>query len=363
MAGMVEREEHGLVVLSPEGGRPIRRVLHVNAYGGRDIWRRVREGTIPGHQLLGCLELVRKGYEVALAEPIPDFYWYRRPVPHDLRLLRWARSWLGREGILYCGHNVLYWLPLLRSLGALRCAVVSLLYAREPLNFARSHTGVIGLTPAGMEQARRLAPQARVAHLGWGVDLGDFPRFPYQPEWLLSCGITNRDFPTLCTAAGRSRQSVRVICPGLQPGLKWPSTVTLIDGGSGYLIEKNKAVTIQDLLRDHFPRSAGTMVILKADPTEYTANGFTNLMEAMALGQPVIVTRTGALPGELDVERMGCGLHVPAGDPEALARAMDLLCEDRDRAKAMGDTGRRLCESHYNIERYATDLHHFFESL
>ena len=61
------------------------------------------------------------------------------------------------------------------------------------------------------------------------------------------------------------------------------------------------------------------------DPTEYTANGFTNLMEAMAVGQPVIVTRTGALPGEIDVEKAGCGIFVPPGNPDALAEAIDTL--------------------------------------
>ena len=102
---------------------------------------------------------------------------------------------------------------------------------------------------------------------------------------------------------------------------------------------------------------------MKNDPTQYTANGFTNLIEAMAVGQPVIVTRTGALPGELDVEKAGCGLHVPPDDPEALADAIKSLAKDPQRAKAMGDRGRSLAETHYNLVRYANDLHRFFESL
>ncbi|NBX05184.1 MAG: dTDP-4-dehydrorhamnose 3,5-epimerase, partial [Betaproteobacteria bacterium] len=48
-------------------------------------------------------------------------------------------------------------------------------------------------------------------------------------------------------------------------------------------------------------------------------------IEALAMGRPVIVTRTGAIPAELDVEQAGCGVHIPASDPNALvlpARSM-----------------------------------------
>ena len=83
----------------------------------------------------------------------------------------------------------------------------------------------------------------------------------------------------------------------------------------------------------------------------------------MAMGRPVIVTRTGALPTEIDVEESGCGLHVPPEDPDALAAAVELLAKDPERAQAMGQTGRRLCEDYYNIARYASELHQFFESL
>lgn len=362
--GIVEREEQGMLVLSPANGRAIRRVLHVNGYGGRYVWNKIKRGLLPGHQLLGCPELVRRGYEVALPEPLtPNFYLHRNPFPHDLTLLKMARCWLGSEGVLFCGHNCLYWIPLLKLLGAIPCPIVSLLYAREPLDFSRAHRGILSLTPAGAEQARKVAPGAKVLHIGWGVDLAFFPKLAYNPEWFLSCGIANRDFRTLCEAACRCRQRIRVICPGRRPGLNWPSTVTLIDGGAGWLTDKTKAVSVRDLLDDYYPGSAGSLVIMNCDPNEYTANGFTNLIEAMALGQPVIVTKTGALPGEIDVEKAGCGIHVPPEDPAALAEAIESLASNARHAQAMGDAGRRLCESHYNMNRFSNDLQNFLESL
>ncbi len=356
-AGIVERSEPGLTVLSPAHGRPHRRVLYVNSYGGADYYRQIKQGLVAPHHLWGCLELVRLGYEVALAEPLPDFYLFRRPLPHDLRLLPFVRSWLGRDGIVYCGHNVLYWLPLLHALGAHRSRIVSLLFAREPLAHPGAHAGIVALTRAAAAHARTLAPHARIAHLGWGADPRTFPRLPFDPEFFLSCGRTHRDHATLCAAATLSRRFIRVIAPRLRSAHAWPANVALLTG------ESDDALTFRQLLHDQYAACAASLIILRHDPAENTAVGMTNLIEAMAMARPVIVTRTGALPTELDVASAGCGLHVPANDPAALARAIDTLACDPALADRMGRTGRELVARHYNIQRYADELHRFFAAL
>ena len=122
-------------------------------------------------------------------------------------------------------------------------------------------------------------------------------------------------------------------------------------------------MSYEELLHEYYARCTASLIILKEDQTEDTAVGFTSLVEAMAMARPVILTRTGALPGEIDLEKAGCGLHVPPRDPIALTRAMDTLSEDPARAAEMGNVGRRLCEKRYNIDRYVSELHQFFESL
>src|SRR6476620_314308 len=137
LEGIVESKNNGIVVLSPENRQPFRRVLYVNLYGGASIWEKVKKGIMPPHHLWGCLELTRMGYEVALAEPVWNFE-IRKAYPHDLSLLKMARNWLRPDDILYCGHNVLFWMPVLKRLGLVRSHIVSLLYAREPLNFGNA---------------------------------------------------------------------------------------------------------------------------------------------------------------------------------------------------------------------------------
>ncbi len=217
-AGIVERQEQGLLILAPADRRPIRRVLFTNCSGGPAGWKSVAQGLMPSNRFWGCRELVRMGYEVAIAEPIADFYFYRNPLPHDLSLLKFVRSWLGPDDVIYCAHNVLYWLPFLKALGAVRSHVVSLLYAREPLNLARAHTGIIGLNPAAADHAQKLAPKAKVAHLGWGMDMDFYPELPYTPKSFLSCGRSNRDDRTLSRATEKCRAPIRDHQPSHRAG-------------------------------------------------------------------------------------------------------------------------------------------------
>lgn len=360
-AGIAERNEHGLLVLSPTDRAAARRVLFINSYGGPEVWQKVKSGELPPHHMWGCIELVRMGYEVALAEPLRHFEW-RRPWPHDWPLVRVVRSWLRPDDVIYCGHTLLFWVPLLRTLGLLNRPIVSMTYAREELDFARAHRGIIALTPAAADQARKLAPRAKVAHLAWGCDLDYFPRLPFNPRWFLSCGITHRDFGTLSQAAARTTQPIRLICPGLPPGITWPGNVSVIDGGKGWNHQKT-AVSYAELFHEHYAGAIASLIILKPDPVEYTAVGFTNLLEALALARPVVVSRTGAIPGEIDVEAAGCGLFAAPGDPASLAAAVERLAADPRAAEAMGRKARALAESHYNIGRYARGLHEFFQSL
>ena len=239
-----------------------------------------------------------------------------------------------------------------------RCRIVSLLFAREPLALAGQHSGIIALTRAAADHARQIAPHVKVAQLGWGADLSVFPRLPYDPQWFLSCGRTLRDHETLCAAAHLSGRLTRVISSRLPSALAWPKSAQLLTGGTS-----DDVVSYSDLLNQLYASCAASLIVLKRDPAEHTGVGMTNLIEAMAMARPVIVTRTGALPSEIDVEQIGCGLHVPPNDPRALADAIDYIATHRSEAVAMGERGRAACEARYNIERYARDLHQFFSSL
>jgi hypothetical protein len=46
-----------------------------------------------------------------------------------------------------------------------------------------------------------------------------------------------------------------------------------------------------------------------------------------------------------------------------LADAVHAIADQPESARTMGVRGRKLCEEYYNLDRYARDLHRYFESL
>lgn len=83
------------------------------------------------------------------------------------------------------------------------------------------------------------------------------------------------------------------------------------------------------------------------------------LVEAMACGVPVVGARSGEIPGVVG----DAGLLVPAGDPDALARALATLAGPAERRAALGRLGRARVLARYTHERIAADTAAFYRSL
>ena len=85
-------------------------------------------------------------------------------------------------------------------------------------------------------------------------------------------------------------------------------------------------------------------------PSVYEPFGIINL-EAMACGTPVVASRVGGIP---EVVADGeTGWLVEPGDPAALAQALRIALADPQRARRMGEAGRRRVEAHFSWDRIA----------
>ena len=78
-----------------------------------------------------------------------------------------------------------------------------------------------------------------------------------------------------------------------------------------------------------------------------------SVIEAMALGKPVVVTTVGGLPDM--VEHEGTGLWVPPRAPLALAAALDRLAADVELRTRLGETAAATVDERFGAERFALE--------
>lgn len=84
----------------------------------------------------------------------------------------------------------------------------------------------------------------------------------------------------------------------------------------------------------------------------------TVIIEAMALGVPVVSTPVTGIP---EIVRHGeTGHIVPESSPEALAESIKQLISDRNSAQKMATAGRELIESQFNLHTNVRELQELF---
>ena len=92
------------------------------------------------------------------------------------------------------------------------------------------------------------------------------------------------------------------------------------------------------------------------------SEGFCNaVLEAQAMGVPVVCTDAGALPENV-IDGV-TGFVVPRRDPRALAEKLALLARDPALRKRMGEAGRQRVREHFRIEDQIGKFESLYRSL
>lgn len=85
------------------------------------------------------------------------------------------------------------------------------------------------------------------------------------------------------------------------------------------------------------------------------------LLEAMSHGLACITTPVGGIPEV--IENMQNGLLIDPGDVDSLARAIDLLVNDRDLRNRLGAAARRIVQERYNWQDRAKEIKELYLKL
>ena len=222
-------------------------------------------------------------------------------------------------------------------------------------------TGRVGIAPHRVAQLYNGVDAQRFHPPGSGRDI--LPGCPFADPGLWLAGTVGRmmaikDQLTLARAFIRalelspaSRETLRLVMVGDGP-LKAEAERLLSQAGVSHLAwlpgTRNDVPEVLRGLNGFVLPSLG--------------EGISNtILEAMASSLPVIATEVGG-NGELVVSGK-TGVLVPAGDVEAMARALLDQCADSERARALGQAGRVRVEQSFSMESMVAGYLDIYDSL
>ncbi|MBC8101114.1 MAG: glycosyltransferase family 4 protein [Cytophagales bacterium] len=254
------------------------------------------------------------------------------PLALLLRTLRWRGR--RRPGHVTIGHRLSTGKKRLffRTLGVHREMDGIFVYATIQENYGRD---VLGIPPTKL---KRIAFHAD--------DKFYRPSLAERAEnesIVSTAGLEGRDYPTLLTAAARLPE-VAFRMTGASPWSKRKNET------HGRTLPANVAVRWYEYeeLRQLYAES--DVVAVPLYETDFQA-GITTILEAMAMGKTVVVTRT---TGQTDVITHGeNGLLVPPNDPDAWEAALRLLLANPEERERLGGNARQWVEQHATLDQWA----------
>jgi hypothetical protein len=198
-------------------------------------------------------------------------------------------------------------------------------------------------------------PSGRVYLIRHYVDHLFYSPRQVEEDMICAVGAEMRDYTTLMQAV----TGAGIRCHIATDHVRIPGRLRLLN---------DRRVSIEDIVGqkdEHITRSRMSLVELRnlyarsrfvvvpLVPSD-TDNGVTCILEAMAMGKPVICSRTR---GQVDVIEEGVtGLYVPVGDPGALRKAILSLWNDPQRAQHMGSNARAFVEKYHTLERFTATV-------
>ena len=330
------------------------------------IVREWRQGRFPSHFLYGVLQLPDHGIGVVLHH---QRHTYRRL--HDMLVATWkVLTCRQRYDVLYATHSLgIEPVILLRALRLYRHPIVvwhhqPVVRAKNPLREAVARLFYRGMDHMIFFSGRLMqdsllpgkADPRRMSMVHWGADLEYYDSLPRPLQGrgerrqstpslegmreapFISTGKELRDFETLLQAfretglplvlyAEKKRQAYfESLCP--------PENVELHYGDRPIPHEIAQAV------------ARSRCVCVCCQRSNYTV-GLTTVVEALALGLPILCTRNPQMP--MDIEAEGCGFWIEEKDVEGWKEKLRYISSHPGEAKAMGQRGRALAQRYYNV--------------
>jgi glycosyltransferase involved in cell wall biosynthesis len=189
-------------------------------------------------------------------------------------------------------------------------------------------------------------PPGRRSLVPYMVDSTYWSPIDVEPRrQICAVGLEYRDYPTLIEAVRGLDVQVEIAA-----GSPWSEKA---DGTQGAELPTNVNVSRRDYsqLRRLYAESLFTIVPLFENEMQA---GITTIVESMAMGRAVVVTRTCGQVGT--VRHQHNGLEVPPGDVSALREAVVWLLDHPEESRRLGREGRLTIEAGMTLEHFVARM-------
>ena len=224
------------------------------------------------------------------------------------------------------------------------------------INWLKNYSGIFCLTPNAEEYYSKYSSSKFVP---WCVDLelfdGKPPNTASDRPFFLATGKTYRDYKTLVDGAKGIDAELRIIGPNQQKPNQLPPNVKWIDTSSD---PPDQAIDYPTL-REWYAQCIAVCIPLSGDADDTC--GYTNMLEAMAMRKPILMTRSGSL--HINPETDGFGIQIKARDAMGWFHAMNYLISKSERSLEMGNRGREIVERDFTIDRFNKDVFEFIKKI
>ena len=322
------------------------------------IVREWKEGTFPSHFLYGALQLSDYGIDVVWHH---QRHTYKRL--RDMFVATWKVLTCRKHyDVLYATHTLgIEPIILLRALRLYRRPIIAwhhqpIVKAKNPLRealarlFYRGIDHMIFFSEKLMQDSllSKKADSSRMSMVHWGADLDYYDNLQndgLHPIQFISTGKELRDFETLLKAFQET-------------GL--PLTLYAEKKRKAYFEALHPAENIELHYGDRpIPHeialkvAQSRCVCICCQKSNYTV-GLTTVVEALALGLPILCTHNPQMP--IDIEAEGCGFWIEAKDVEGWKERLRYIADHTEEAQMMGRKGRALAEQYYNVRQCGKEV-------
>lgn len=188
----------------------------------------------------------------------------------------------------------------------------------------------------------------------WGATLNFYDKniynIPPTEDFFMAAGGMNRDYATLIKAfkiLQEANLQVFAKYRDYTKGQQVPANVEFKN-----LMDGNDYVMAHKLLRNSYYNCIA--VLLPIDYINDVPNGATVLVEALAMGKPIIITEADT--NYIDVEKEGCGLTVKSHDVQDWVRVLSFILTHPAERKKMGERSYMLAKEKYNDDKFVKTI-------